>query len=415
MKLSRNLFSKSRRPNRRVLSASAAAAALAVGGGFIVAHPATARPVAVAQSAPSSVFSVRQLSTYPTLPDARLKRTAQRLSAHRVNSVGIGLSLRDVPETGPAIIDESVADSGFATATTAHSVELSWVPTTAATVYEVVRNGHVIGRVSGTTGYFDDTTVSPNRAYEYRVTPERGSSAQQSWGTRISVPAAATSSAGRLSALRKASMQQAAAIVTGATTTPTWVAFIPEQFVQMPPKPDPSVNFPCDYGSAYEFGGDNHGFNWQSSNYRVALSAVINWNAATTAQLVSSYPSVHASHVYKKSTGALVETKTASASGLVARYAGNGPYNVEVSMQLDAANPFCHYGEIDGGLTIMISETGSWSIISGSVKPMPDHLIYLYNNGHETEVWRGQEVSEICLMGEAACGSYTLTGTGTFS
>ena len=391
------------------LSAAAMSAAVAVSAGFLVAHPALARNPA-SDSVRSGNFSVLKVDTYAMLPTPGLRRAENRISTQRVGFLGVGLSLRKVPKTGPAIVDESIADAGFATATTARSVQLSWIPKSASTTYKVARDGRVIGRVEGTSGYFNDTKVTPNHSYDYIVTPERGSSAQQSWGTHVSVPGLGSPSGSRLAALRSTAHKQLARIVTGNTTTLTWVAFIPQRYVKAPPKPA------CDYGGKYEFGGDGHGFDWTSDEYRVALNALINWKAPTTATAVTSYPSVQATHVYKTSTGKLVAQKTASSSGLKAKYAGHGSSDIEVAMQVHAANPFCNAGSIDGGATIKISQNGSWSIISGSVKPMPDHLIYLYNNGHETTVWTGTAKSDWCLGGEGICGNYNLTGyTGAFN
>lgn len=85
-------------------------------------------------------------------------------------------------------------------------------------------------------------------------------------------------------------------------------------------------------------------------------------------------------------------------------------------MQVHAANPFCNAGSIDASATVKISQTGTWSIISGSVVPMPDHMLYLFNNGHETTIWEGRAESDWCLGGEGYCGNYNLTGyTGTFN
>ena len=81
--------------------------------------------------------------------------------------------------------------------------------------------------------------------------------------------------------------------VVAATTTLSWVTFIPQAKVGAP-------LVGCSYGSGYQFGGDGHtAFDWTSSKYRTAEHAVIDWKA----KKVTGYVSVHASHVYKKSTG----------------------------------------------------------------------------------------------------------------
>lgn len=381
-------------------------AAMAMAAGTLMAptyaSPGTPPLGASLRQGGFSIQGVRA-DAYPMVPSAGQLRALDGVSGQPQSPRNLVAKVREVPGLGPALVDDSLSRRGFATAATSSVVELSWLAPSPTTTYLVLRDGHVIARVRGVTGHFSDKTVKPLHSYSYSVSPAPGSMAQESWGTEVTVPAGGTTAAARLAGLQTAAVAMAAKLVATTTTTLTWVAFIPQKFVGAPP-------VGCDYGTKYEFGGDGHGFNWKSSKYRVALNALIDWGKKT----IASYPSVHASHVYRKSTGALVATKTASSSGLKARYAGHGTYDVEVSMQLTARNPFCSVGEIDGGLLVDISQTGTWAILSGSVKPMPDHLVYIWNNGSETTVWRGLEKSDWCLAGEGLCGDYRPTGAGTF-
>lgn len=89
--------------------------------------------------------------------------------------------------------------------------------------------------------------------------------------------------------------------------------------------------------------------------------------------------------------------------------------HVNLVMQNTAHNPFCSFGSISGGINITISMNGSWAIHSGSIRRMPDHLIYIYNGGKVTTVWKQRYASMYCLVGPAACDTANLTGyLGTY-
>jgi hypothetical protein len=84
-----------------------------------------------------------------------------------------------------------------------------------------------------------------------------------------------------------------------------------------------------------------------------------------------------------------------------------------------ATNPFCNSrltGAIDGAITISIYKSGRWEIRSGNHRQMPSHLIYIYNGGRVTTLYRRSAVSPLCLFGAATCDLAKLTGfTGTYS
>ncbi|MBO9523249.1 MAG: hypothetical protein J7518_17090 [Nocardioidaceae bacterium] len=61
--------------------------------------------------------------------------------------------------------------------------------------------------------------------------------------------------------------------VAGSTTTVTYMAFIPQSRLDAPVVLGKAL---CEYGKGYQFGGGGHTkFDWASSEYRVALNAVI--------------------------------------------------------------------------------------------------------------------------------------------
>jgi len=194
--------------------------------------------------------------------------------------------------------------------------------------------------------------------------------------------------------------------VVGDTTTLTWVTFIPQAKVDAPP-------VGCSYGSGYQFGGDNRGLDWTSSRYRTALNAVIDWRTMT----VTGSTSVRPTTVYRKSTGALVSKRTASAANMkVYKLPGSSTNYVYIRMETHASNPYCAGGAIDGALTFRVSRDGWWEIRSGNHRLMPNHYIYIYNSGRVTDVYRRTYQNVLCLIGSAACDLADLTGRyGTFS
>lgn len=136
------------------------------------------------------------------------------------------------------------------------------------------------------------------------------------------------------------------------------------------------------------------------------MNAVIDWKTQT----VRGYTSVGATHVYRKSDNKLVAVKKASAKTMWAKPAGRGKDHVSIVMQNTAHNPFCTFGSISGGINITVSRSGSWAIRSGSIRRMPNHLIFLYNGGKVTTVWKQRYANMYCLVGPAVCENANLTG-----
>ena len=143
---------------------------------------------------------------------------------------------------------------------------------------------------------------------------------------------------------------------------------------------------------------------------------MIGWRA----KKVTGYVAVSSSHVYKKSTGKLIATKTASAKDMNVRALGFGSKYVDVRIVTHASNPFCkgilgEKGGIDGAISIRLYKDGDWEIRSGNHRRMPNHYIYIYNNGRVTDVYKSKYESAGCLVGQATCPLANLTGfTGTF-
>ncbi|WP_328538569.1 DUF3238 domain-containing protein [Streptomyces sp. NBC_00344] len=320
-----------------------------------------------------------------------------------------GFSVMRTASGETAVLDRSMADEGIVAAAGRSFVDISWKGYAKNARYVVTRDEKTVATLAPGANAFHDTSVTPGSDYQYIVTPvlPKGgdSSKARKFGMKVSVPSA-TPGKTSLTAMREQAVSRAEAATVAKTTTLTWVAFIPQKRIDAPPAG-------CDYGRGYQFAGDGHSdFNWKSSQYRTSLNAVITWGSKS----VAGYKDVRASHVYKKSTGKLVSTKTASSKNMVAKKMGSGSNSVDVRMVMHASNPFCHVGAIDGALQMHLTKSGNWSIHSGTHRLMPDHYIYIYDGGKVTSVYKRKYASAACLIGSAACPVADLTGYyGTFS
>ncbi|WP_427921445.1 hypothetical protein [Streptomyces sp. cg40] len=255
--------------------------------------------------------------------------------------------------------------------------------------------------VAGVTS-FRDTNVRPGAVYRYQIAPvlpEQGDPRARLWGMKVAVPAS-----GSLSALRRQAASRAVAAGVASKSTLTWVAFIPQKKVNAPLAG-------CDYGRNFQFGGDGHSdFNWKSSKYRTALNATITWSS----KAVVGNKHVNATHVYAKSTGRLVATKTASDKDMKVKKLGSGSNYVDVRMVMHATNPFCSglggvKGAIDGSFTMNLTKSGNYAIRSGKHRLMPNHYIYIYDGGKVTNVYTRKYANVDCLIGSIACPEADLT------
>jgi len=301
----------------------------------------------------------------------------------------------------PAVVDRSMADQGITEAAGTDFVDLSWQGYSDQARYVVTRDGKEVAAPAPGVTAFHDTGVTPGSTYRYSITPAAQPQATnpraRAWGMQVAVPAAAKN-ADTTTALRSQAAARTAAANAAKTTTLTWVTFIPQDRIDAPPAG-------CDYGKGYQFGGDNHsGFDWTNPHFRTSLNAVIKWSDKS----VQGYKEVRASHVYQKSTGKLIATKTATDKEMVAKKLGSDKDSVDVRMVTHASNPFCKglgpiKGGIDGAFTMHLTTSGNYSITSGTLRLMPNNYIYIYNGGKVTNVHTSKYGNLMCLIGSATC------------
>jgi hypothetical protein len=323
-----------------------------------------------------------------------------RPSAHGSASNAEAFSVGRTASGQPAVVDRSMADQGITAAAGTNVVDLSWKGYSSDARYLVTRDGKDVATLAPGVTAFHDTRVTPGSTYRYSITPAQPRAANpqaRAWGVQVAIPSAAKNQ-DTTTALRSQAAARTAAGKAATKTTLTWVTFIPQNRIDAP-------SAGCDYGKGYQFAGDNRsGFDWRNPNYRTSLNAVINWSDTS----VQGYKSVHPSHVYQKSTGKLIATKTATDKGMVAKKLGSDKDSVDVRMVTHATNPFCRglggiKGAIDGAFTMHLTKSGNYSITSGTLRLMPNHYIYIYNGGKVTNVYTSKYANPLCLVGAATC------------
>lgn len=326
-------------------------------------------------------FDISELTrgAYGHIPNAVSSAAAKRDQGLRVIDVA----------GAPFLADTSLTPLGIATATSADVVQVSWVPRRSALGYTVTRDGVLVANLPADSAYFRDRSVRPGSSYRYTVSPANLTKATKNhpvWSVLVTVPRMLPGESPPKALQRQAAIQTAAAAASP-TTTLTWVTFIPQARVSAPPKG-------CEYGSSYEFGGDNRGYNWQSSSYRTALNAVITWSSKS----VAGHTAVGETRVYRKSTGALAARRTVGKTGLEVRKLGVTGSYVDIRMSQKVGNPFCSFGAIDGAATIQLTQSGNWAIRSGEHRQMPNHHIFIYNAGRATDIYVRNYGSLACLI-----------------
>jgi hypothetical protein len=324
----------------------------------------------------------------------------KRYSPARQTLANQGLSVMRAGRDRVAIVDRSLLAQGVVAATAPTFVDLSWRRGAKATGYTILRDGTRLTQTSKWGTSFRDGSVVAGRSYRYSIIPslpETSTGNDRMWSMKVKVP---TPSGGETSAsLESPAIAQAVHLAVAPTTTVTWETFIPQSKINAP-------MVGCGkYGRGYQFGGDGRSYDWRSARFRTALNAVITWRNKS----VAGYTAVGSSKVYRKSTGALVATKTASTSGMSAKKLGSGSTYVAVRMVTHASMPFCSVGAVDGAFSMNLTQSGNYSIFSGNHRQMPNHHVYIYDGGQVTNVYRRNYASALCLVGSAACPLAQLT------
>lgn len=387
------------RPRRRVVwtCASAIAAGVFVAGMVAPAH-------ADGPNGQDAEYTLDALSSGDLVidgaePDGNLGRRAAP-NADITDGVQLGTFKGD--ET--VIVDASLADHGALAAVDTEHVDLSWEGVDASRSYAVFRDDELLAETSERS--FRDSDAVPGAIYHYRVEtilPEGAAPLHDDevtiQGFDVVVPDSTDLAA---EAAEHNTQIEAMAAYTGSTVR--YRTFIPQAKLSAPRAGCGS------YRSSYKFGGDNRGFGASSGTSRTSMNANVRWDGRG---LIGSSKNVGATKVYN-SKGKLVATKTASTKDMSIKQLGKTKTDVDLRFRLKAGNPFCKYNSIQGAFTITITKNGSYSIISGSHRQMPNHEVYVSSiSGKWKTVYQRKYASAACLV-SWLCPEAQMVGYGKY-
>lgn len=310
-----------------------------------------------------------------------------------------------------AVVDTSFSDSDvdtrFMIASELDSVTLSWDPVENVREFVIYRGEVQVATVSDLS-YVDDD-VSPGKSYEYRIEAlSTSSDGGRIFGGEAYVPESADPQGiGAEGGAQRLLLGTERMYVT-------YLTHIPQARVNVP-----AVG--CSYGTGYEFAGDNRGWfdptkDIYSQSSKTWVTSGTDWTSAGTgggAQHIGS------TKVYSKATGKLVAEKTATFSGDPVKVLDTDvSSSLDLRFQVRASNPFCTTAlltpYIEGVFTMRISKAGTWQIISGSHKLMPNHEIVIgrdHSDGSSSakSIYRAKYANSTCLV-NGACEKQNLTG-----
>jgi len=305
-----------------------------------------------------------------------------------------------------AIVDRSLLAHGAVAAATPSFVDLSWDVYSSMAQYGVSRNSEVIAVLAPGVSQFRDPSVVGGEMYRYNIVPllDTGSAPDaKMWSIKVGVPRRPAAEEAPAHSLYLQAAAQASARAVAATTTVSWVTFIPQARVGAP-------RVGCAYGHGYEFGGDGRSFDWRASSFRTAVHAVVTWST----KAVAGHVAMGTTHVYRTSDGRLVSQRTASGSKSYAKKLGSGSNYVDVRLVTHAGNPYCGLTAIDGAFSMTLTRSGNYSIFSGNHRQMPSHHVFIYDGGQVTDVYRLNAASPYCLAGAILCELANFYGNGSF-
>ncbi|WP_404474170.1 hypothetical protein [Microbacterium aerolatum] len=365
------------------------------------------------QSSDSATFTYASVLNSVTT-DSNLRTTAesdaQAMDLHVVNAGDEW-----------AVADTSLlksAEVGATYAITSDAVDLSWAPVSEAEGYKIVLDNQF--------DYFTtDTSLrlgipdEPSSDYNVQILPYAAEGQELSsdapfYGLHIRLPEASKIDSEDAA---EASVASVAARLAGPYTTTklVWRSFIPYARIDAPIAG-------CDYGSGYEFDGNNRGYGtyfgqWDS---KTKIDATVSWTSANNYFYDDGF--VSPSTVYNKSTGATVETRTVSGATLEANLLAGDSSSADIRFSLQAAIPYCIWNSIEGAFTITVTRTGNYAILSGEHRQMPNHEVIILSTTSdatsveytEAVVYQRDLSNPLCLV-SVLCEKASMAGyAGTY-
>lgn len=315
-----------------------------------------------------------------------------------------------------AVMDTSLVKSsnlGVFYAVTSDSVEIGWAAAPSAIGYKIIVDGEHEFETTETT--YDFTYPSnPKDTYHVQVIPQAPTEDDLTfdapiYGVHITIPEHPISNSEESAANTSVEIQGPNRTRNNASIV--WRSFIPYNRIDAPP-------VGCDYGTGYEFDGNNRGYGtmfgeWSSKTY---ISADYSFGNGA----FDTWGHVSPSSVYDKSTGELVETRFVEDGTTDAYILGEEIDSVDIRFSLQAAIPYCIWNSIEGAFSISVSDQGNYAIFSGSHRQMPNHEVIIGGNErstdpteippfHEAVVYQRDLADPLCLVNQL-CSNASMTG-----
>ncbi|SNU00565.1 Protein of unknown function [Ruaniaceae bacterium KH17] len=375
-----------------------------IGWGMAVAMILAVVPSSVAADEGESDGSGKVQFTISGYLDGNLTEPAdarERVSSGSDESYGVHLLEAQDGRTY-ALADVSLTESEYGQApamwaASSEFVDLSWTALPGVREYSIYREDRLIETVA-TTSYRDTSFRADDSPIDYRVEAVLPSADVEGriWGFLVSVPSASSTDS--------ASMLEDLAEYRGTLATYTSTGVQHQTFIPQAKIAAPGIG--CEYGKGYKFGGDNRSFQ-PGGKSRTRVTASIDW---TKSGSMTSSKKVGATTVYN-SSGTLVATKTASSANMsVTKLGASTSTSIDLRYKVTAGNPFCLKAvPIDAVFTMTVTRSGSWSIISGNHKQMPNHELYIHNGAKWTTAYKASYASDYCLI-EMACERANMSG-----
>lgn len=179
------------------------------------------------------------------------------------------------------------------------------------------------------------------------------------------------------------------------------------------PAPDFGVCSPTT--GEYRFGGDNRSWASSGGSSRTNATTTFNW----ASKKMSHSKSVGSTKRYKKVKGSwkLEAEKKASSNGITQTQKQMSASTGRLYLKVAVKNPFCSYLALPiyAELTLQVKRSGSYSIISGTRRPVPHHEAYIKRDSDSwTTVLRKTNKGFDCLARLNFCGYDSLVKDGKY-
>lgn len=370
--------------------------------GIAVSSPTSA-------SDPSSDAIEQPVFTVESVSGALTEEVQAALGSHEKPSPEqLGFRTLAVADQVAAVNHSLLRDGmGAVSSATPDYVDLSWIPMDGVATYAIIREEEIVATTESTSIRYKD--VEPGETVNFRIVanvPESHEEFTPTYGLTVDVP---KNNSSQRTAAEAQTVESADSAIYYSTSTIWWRTFIPDEKIDAPLAG-------CQYGSGYQFGGDDRGFITTmtgTETSRTSLSAWISWGRGESlgGPFEPGTLEIGSTLVYD-SAGEVVDidmldpSEATAESRLLAIEEGYRTW-ADVRLSVQAGNPFCDSAflgnSIAGAFTMHVTRTGNWMITSGSHRQMPNHEIVMSRTAGQdpqvhTPIYQKTYADPLCLV-----------------